>query len=322
MYAPEENREYKYNIRRDTNSKHGKCTICCKSKLKEIIHFRNGQKHGYYAQFDKDEYLVRERWYAFDKIHGSEITYYSETTTNKKIGEYEHGNCIKSQVFNEDGTLCNMTHYSFNYTRHGRLIKYKNGALICSIDYKNGKLDGEQIINHRDSNVLRFRSMYQDNLRHGKCQEYDSMGILHSECDFVYGIAHGNYTIYYANGKIGQNAVYVNGSQTEYVSYYENGFEQYKYSLDKDGKMHGYCATYYADGTVCSKGSIVNGKKHGMFQAFGLDGTLLAKARYHNGALTYTEGVAKDIVKFPELVVAKQGYLLTYGKVPDYVGIL
>jgi antitoxin component YwqK of YwqJK toxin-antitoxin module len=111
-----------FNIRRDNFQKHGKWilyygTTRGKLIISRIGHFRNGQMHGYYAQYNHSTGNVAyETWFQHGETHGRAIDYYDNGAIRKTI-EMVHNR--------KNGT---EMHY------------YINGAIQAIKTYKNNKL--------------------------------------------------------------------------------------------------------------------------------------------------------------------------------------
>jgi len=46
---------------------------------------------------------------------------------------------------------------------------------------------------------------------------------------------------------------------------------------------HGYCETFYSDGTLCHKGDYVDGHRHGYFEEYYRNGEVCYKGYYDMG---------------------------------------
>lgn len=73
------------------------------------------------------------------------------------------------------------------------------------------------------------------------------------------GNKHGEYKMYYTNGKLYKKCRYVNGI------------------------LHGNYKTWYYDGTPWSTGKLVNGELHGEYKTWYSDGTPKESFNYVNG---------------------------------------
>ena len=127
------------------------------------------------------------------------------------------------------------------------------------------------------------------NLRHGFHKKWYPGGKqLKSVYQYEGGIKHGEYTLYYADGKLQEEGAYRFGiMHGKYTSWYRNGNVHIEGEY-ADGQKNGDFAIYSDNGKVIKKGPYFIGVKHGKWTSeyIPLKGeTILLKSFYHYGEL-------------------------------------
>ena len=136
-------------------------------------------------------YTSRKKVISKGKMDGKryigEWIYYHKNSSDKMIVE----------IFNNDGQL-----------EGERLVYYKNGDIAESALYKNGKLHGESKW-FLEGNKLIKQSIYKRDQLNGKTVNYDNVGNITSEGDFLNNRKAGIWK-YYKDGKINKEIDHTN----------------------------------------------------------------------------------------------------------------
>ena len=127
------------------------------------------------------------------------------------------------------------------------------------------------------------------NLRHGFHKKWYPAGkLLKSVYQYEGGIKHGEYTLYYADGKPKEEGSYRFGiMHGKYTTWYRNGNVHIEGEY-ADGQKNGDFAIYSDNGKVIKKGPYFIGMKHGKWTSeyIPLKGeTVMIRSFYHYGDL-------------------------------------
>ena len=99
---------------------------------------------------------------------------------------------------------------------------YADGTLMSEENYKNGLLDGEQLIYYPDGLVTEF-AIYKNGLKHGVVSKYSSKGILIEEITYKEGKANGLAKYFELNGNLKETGHYKNGKRIGKWEFYLDG---------------------------------------------------------------------------------------------------
>jgi antitoxin component YwqK of YwqJK toxin-antitoxin module len=108
---------------------------------------------------------------------------------------------------------------------------YANGDVMSEESYKNGLLDGEQLIYYPDGKVTEF-AVYNNGLKHGVISKYSSKGVLIEEVTYKDGKPNGFAKYFELNGSLKESGNYSNGNRVGNWEYYMDG----ELSTDKNLK--------------------------------------------------------------------------------------
>jgi antitoxin component YwqK of YwqJK toxin-antitoxin module len=121
----------------------------------------------------------------------------------------------------------------------------RNGNILHQFHYKNGKLDGHQMVFYRG--------------------DYSSITL------YVNGVKEGAYKKYYKGGKTTQEeGVYVNDKKDGLVTWFYNDKKHTKSltSTYKNGVLDGVSEKFYPSGNLKARVEYKNGEKQGEWQEF------------------------------------------------------
>ena len=215
------------------------------------------EKHGRWRFYDFNGILTEERNYFRDRIHGKQLTYF----TNK---------IINTETF-----------FVFNVPDSSFKEWDENGILIVSGSYKLGSPDNEWSYYYGDGRLKKKQRIsndtvylveqYQQDSLHtqliedgnGEIKKYYVSGGLKEFYTFTNGLKTGPFEERLANGIISVRGQFNNGLKDSKWYFYsplgeiENIIE---YHLDT---LHGVYETYFSNGYQKTKGSYKKGRKHG-----------------------------------------------------------
>ncbi len=221
----------------------------------------------------------------------------------------------------------------------------ENGAIKEKISYKNGKKTGiyesykfiknksphnimvakELFLNDLKQGVsyyyytngkLHYKINYQDNRKHGKAFEYDTVGNIISEMRYRHdviiaknrinrydnnGKRSGTWKIFHPNDKVKVLSFYKNGKLEGYVKKYNqkgklissNRYiegELFVNDTEKDNKTT-IKKEFYADGKIKSSGAFKNEKPVGKHNTYNKSGEIIATKKYSSTSWVIYEGL-------------------------------
>lgn len=219
-------------------------------KIREIIPFKNGKKHGLGKEFCEDSLIIT--LYEFDNgrlVNFESINRYNDN--NEKEGLWKMfypNNRIKTETIYKNGL------------KNGLFKEYDiNGNLIKAVSYEN-----DSIIN--EDYELNFEIDYRS--------EYDSLGRLIKQGSFLGNIPIGIHREYDLDGKV-----------IKTFAYADNGI-LYSYGIiDESGKKQGMFEYYYPDKKIKAKGEYLNNRRIGQWTFYFQNSNIEQEGHYKNGYL-------------------------------------
>ncbi len=138
----------------------------------------------------------------------------------------------------------------------------------------------------------------------GKKTEYYANGNVEIEYTLLDGEIHGEFKVYYNDGKFKRIGHYSNGVENGlFKEYYKNGNIEKEYSMLK-GKLNGIFKTYYSNGQLSRTGSYSNELENGLFKEYDENGNIISEYSKLNGEyngtvkLYHSNGKLKNIGNF------------------------
>lgn len=92
--------------------------------------------------------------------------------------------------------------------------KYLNGKPAYTLQFKNGKLDGEQLMYDYDGNKI-ISEFYKDSLRNGNTTIWYDGKKIHTKCSYFNNQLNGDYNHWYYNGTKGIESKFLNGKKND-----------------------------------------------------------------------------------------------------------
>lgn len=103
------------------------------------------------------------------------------------------------------------------------------------------------------------------------------------------GAEDGPYTLYYPNGNLQVEGMFVNGKRSGvWTSYHPAGNKQSQNTY-VNGELEGKTVVYFPSGQIMYIGYFSNGENDGQWLYFDEEGTLIKEALYMNGELVSEE---------------------------------
>ena len=249
----------------------------------------NGEKDGEYVRLSPDE---REVWDKGQYKMGKEVGHWKEGNNEfeyvdgEKNGPYRES--VYSGEFFEVGTYKDGEKDGpFEWiprTEEGKAKGYyRKGA------YKDGKLNG--YFEKKDEGGV-VKCTYRDGDFEGSYQQYDENGVLRVDATlsghkdyYDPWPVNGEFTSYYANGKIEEHYTAVKGKKTGlYEKRSMDGIILVKCSY-KNGEYDGIYEEYYPSGKIKEIRGYKNGKREGPSKSYAEDGRVLESANYQDDKL-------------------------------------
>jgi TonB family protein len=164
--------------------------------------FEKGKRNGKWTFYYRGtNYIKSEVYFKDDSLDGTAIYFDSLTHKIKMTGYYKNGKKEGEwQAFNKAGMVLITEQYKDSGTRASTVLYNHTGKKIAEGDFINKKFSGPW-------------------------KEYDSVGNLKWEKNYVSNVKDGEATEYYANGKIERKELYSFGKLLSGKEYDENGNE-------------------------------------------------------------------------------------------------
>ncbi len=241
LVASIENKKYKKQVKR---------------KEKDIIEFLK---------------LALEKWKTIlstntELVDGEEkeLSYFYQGTFVEGLGEMKNGTPVgKWEFYNSYGRLTGAGSFAEDGERDGAWKWYnEKGRVRETASYKNGKLDGKNLVYYED-------------------------GSLYVDANYVNGELEGEYKYFNEKGAMLQKKYFKNGKLNgKYISYFKVGELLPEYDIDYvDDYPDGKIIEYYADGKVYREIQYENGKAVGVEKRFSPKGDVVAETNYKDDNL-------------------------------------
>lgn len=236
--------------------------------------FSKGKPIGSSVEYHANGNIISEGSYKGGKRHGEWRDYYYDGSLaykyNYKSGDL-HGDYLK---FTSGGDTLVYKLYN-NGLLHGMDKDYiKNNKILWEHVFKKGKL--KKYYNYSPGGAL---------LSKGK-KEYvlnDRFGFKYIEGTKRGDNFHGDYTIFWKNGKIKEKRSYIkgvlSGACKEYFSW--GALDEEKYY--KNDNLHGEYKSYYDNGNIYIEGQYVEGEKTGLWKFYHPNKNVFKEIYYIDG---------------------------------------
>lgn len=212
----------------------------------------------------------------------------------------------------------------FNFVNAQSYEIYK-GDTINVIDKNNFK-QGYWVKHKPYSEEKITEGNYVDGKKEGLWKSYYSGGGLKSEITYQHGNKYGKAIIYFENGNIAEEGVWlIDKWVNKYKAYYKNGKLFYAWNYNEYGTRSGYQEYYYENGKIKIEGEWEDGKEKGVIREYYPDGSLRSE-KIFNAGKTGSDSIT--IYEIKEKITADKientetkDTVKTHFKEPDSLGI-
>lgn len=260
-----------------------------------IANIEKGLLHGEYLVFSRGT-LWRKMMYNRGLLEGKRYEYH-DNGLERLVIDYRQSIPQQSIMYHSNGQVQETGSFDEFGLKHGQMITYdENGRIVGELNYLNGSLDGKSMkynnlgqkeTKHYKNGILegeyqllhkngkvKLEGNYDDKSeRTGKWTEYNEDGYLKSVIHYDEGMQHGTTTIYFDNGKIKSYGEFKLGKENGKVQEYEeNPHRLIAEATYKEGYLDGEYKAYnegllwrdciYKEGKLISEKQYLNGKIH------------------------------------------------------------
>ena len=240
----------------------------------KIQSFSKGKPTGVHLEYHSNGKIKKKGQYKLGRRYGEWKDYYFDGSLSFKY-HYKNGLLNGSYLnFSSDGDTLAYKKYS-NGLLNGVDKDYMgNNKVLWEHVFKNGKL--KKYYNYSPEGLL---------ISQGKKEYllYDRFGFKYIEAKKKSNHFHGQYTIFWKNGKVKEKRNYVKGVLSgEFKSYFSwGGVDEEKY-YDQDN-LHGNYKSYYDNGNIYANGHYVQGEQTGLWLYYHPNGNLFKEIYFING---------------------------------------
>lgn len=217
--------------------------------LKMIAHFDNkGNPIGKWEVWDNFDGVLEKTIEFLDNDKRTFTEYYhsgEKFQTYTIIGQFPEDTV---KTYFKDGSLKELYVLKAGVKNGVYQQYFANGKLSVTMNYVNGKGDGEYISYFVDG-TLEDKFSLKEGKINGKRTRYYVNGQLRSEANYVNDLYEGEMKTYYINGKVEDLSTYKKGKMVgKYETFYSNGQISSSTTLDESGKENGTGTFYDIDG--------------------------------------------------------------------------
>jgi antitoxin component YwqK of YwqJK toxin-antitoxin module len=198
-------------------NKEGKWIFKNKSGKKlEECNYKDGVKHGTQTEYYSNGRVESIDNYIDGKRHGLSIRYANKSGKQiERSGSYNNG--VKEGLWEEGGTTHNYCRGTYeNDKKNGHWTEQRLGIILRGT-YKNDKKDGGWIGEFAKGEIcnveggIAYLGYYINGIKDGLEIDYQSPGIIWTQCEFKNGILDGLFIKYFHTGEICEKGNYRNG---------------------------------------------------------------------------------------------------------------
>lgn len=192
-----------------------------------------GRKQGKWVKYHEDGKTIRYKGQFKDDKPIGKFVYYFETGEVQTILEYEEDGSAAAKTYFPEGSLMTKGYY-VDQQKDGIWWYFSADKLLIAKEvYKNGKLEGKS---------YKFFPT-----------EIGAQPIVLEEVNYVNGLAEGEWSRYYKDGKIQMKGKYLNGLQHGECIWYTTSGKADVVGYFKEGKKHGQWRFYDEEGEYTTK---------------------------------------------------------------------
>ena len=247
------------------NMLHGKYIIYDNMQnILEEYNYINNMRQGEYKIYNKSILIIEEIGNYLNNMKINYIKYYCANSNNiiKKtiFTEIDRiNNIYKQEVYYPNQKLKKIAYMKFVYNKY----IWVNKSILNNDPLLNGEYIEYYECNYFDSNIIKLKCFYKDNILDGEYIEYYVSGKIKKKCFYKDNILDGEYIENYECGNIKIKCFYKeNVISGEYIENYECGNIKIK-CFYKDNVISGEYIEKYKDGNLKIYYTINDGKKIG-----------------------------------------------------------
>jgi len=294
--------------------------------LTEAYEYNNGELNQI-REYEKNGVMLEERNIKDLALIDSLLIYYPDGAL-KKWYYLPKGskNMGKTAAFHPNGVKQLQADIkNFDY-QTGYVYHNDRGIGVFDVKFKNGEKNGPVLENYSDGKLY-LNGFYKDNEKDGKWEYFDREGKTSAILNYSKGEQDGKQEYFYHKGKIseienfndgekdGDQLIYQKNGKLESKRVYQDGVLKSIENFDFEGnsiykktvKSSTQISPKHPNGTIKSKGKLVDGKKEGKWEFFSEFGVLLSSYEYKDGKMDgKVTKYYKSGVKFSEFF-AKDG---------------
>ena len=252
------------------NMLHGKYIIYDNMQnILEEYNYINNMRQGEYKIYNKSIRMIEEIGNYLNNIKINYIKYYCDNSycdnsnniiKNTIFTEIDRiNNIYKQEVYNPNQKLKKITYMKFVYNKY---IWVNSKSILNNDPLLNGEYIEYYECNYFDSNIIKLKCFYKDNILDGEYIEYYVSGKIKKKCFYKYNLLDGEYIENYECGNIKIKCFYKdNVISGKYIEKNNDGNLKIYYTIN-DGKKIGYeiILHKYDNDTIssCIIGSVIN----------------------------------------------------------------
>lgn len=225
------------------NMLHGKYIIYDNMQnILEEYNYINNMRQGEYKIYNKSIRMIEEIGNYLNNIKINYIKYYCDNSNNIKkntiFTEIDRiNNIYKQEVYYPNQKLKKIAYMKFVYNKY---IWVNSKSILNNDPLLNGEYIEYYDCNYFDSNIIKLKCFYKDNMLDGEYIEYYESGKIKKKCFYKYNILDGKYIENYECGNIKIKGFYKdNVISGEYIEKNKDGNLKIYYTIN-DGKKIGY----------------------------------------------------------------------------------
>jgi antitoxin component YwqK of YwqJK toxin-antitoxin module len=279
--------------------------------LASQIEYRNNLKNGWFEKFDSNEQLIYRAFYVDDTLQGpyvkfdssvlveegeyvkgkieGKVIYYSETGVVKEIVNYQKGEVLRSQKFNQrkEGLKDGLWKEKDSKGREQDVF-YRHGAA----EDQNSNIKFNFKKDYYSNGQLKSIVVIEEDRKEGIATYYDSSGHqLQSSLyknDTLVAMGHINemglkdslWTFFYPNGKIESRGNFeLNERAGRWLFYFESGQIEQKGSF-LNNVPHGEWLWYHPSGVLRRHEEFYKGKRQSVLSEYNESGELVIETYF------------------------------------------
>ncbi len=249
-------------------------------KIKEEVPFLAGVKNGPGKFYHETGELKIDYNFSNDELDGDYSYYFKNGQIEKKYF-YESGSVTgKYHSFYMDGQKNEIGEFANDLACGAWTGYHPDGELSYQGAMENDQRTGLWEFYHTNGKIKEIIHYNENGEKNGENKNFNENGTLNSVIEYnhdkIIGLAYLDYlgnTLFEAHNEMGN---------MEYQNYYPSG-ELFAEGAFKNGKLNCPYLSYYKNGIVRQKGTMVDDNFHGEYEEYYPTGQLYIRCNYENG---------------------------------------